>query len=426
MGGKEIVKHSPSTSIFGGRFFYGWIIVGILFMMAGLLMGIRLSFGVFFNSLEENFGLSSASTSSMFSVYWIFCGIFALFGGWLIDRFKPRLIMLGMGLATGLSLILVSQARTFWQVYLSYAVLLALGTGPNQPFLVTAISRWFRNRSKFSMAFGVVTAGGAAGTVVMAPFSAYLIINYGWRHSYLIIGVIALIGMLVLFAMFRNSPGKIGLQLDDSQKSQKREVSALPSSMLKEPTLKAVFCRSDFWFIALSFGAFGISLQLMLAHAVPFAIDKGISFAAASLILSIMSGANSLTRLVGGKSLSNGTKLKGMIAASLLAVALGSMIWASNTGTIYGIAAVVGVAWGVQTLAISILIREHFEGKHLGTITGAANVAFSIGSAIGPFVGGLLYDTFKNYLFAFVFAAGISVTSAILMMMVKNKHLSNT
>src|SRR5512138_496715 len=103
-------------------------------MLASLVIGtvsfgIRYSFGVFFNSLEMEFNLSRTAVSGIFSVYMILGGVFAIAGGWALDRFGPRKVALAMSLFTGFSLLVSSQVQASWQLYITYSLLLAVGTG---------------------------------------------------------------------------------------------------------------------------------------------------------------------------------------------------------------------------------------------------------------------------------------------------------
>jgi len=89
------------------KLFYGWIIVLIVFAINAIIGGISFSFGVFFKSIEIAFDLSRATTSSILSASMIFGCVFAILGGWGLDRYGPKVVVFSMGLFTGLSLILL-------------------------------------------------------------------------------------------------------------------------------------------------------------------------------------------------------------------------------------------------------------------------------------------------------------------------------
>ena len=72
------------------RIFYGWVIAvtGLVISLIGL--GARYSFGVFFKSLEAEFALTRGATSSIFSIYMLLCCVFAILGGWALDKYGPK------------------------------------------------------------------------------------------------------------------------------------------------------------------------------------------------------------------------------------------------------------------------------------------------------------------------------------------------
>ena len=115
--------------LFKNRFFYGWVIVASVFIINAIIMGTSFSFGVFFKSIEEQFELSRATTSAIFSLYLVLGCICAFAGGWLVDKYGPKITLLFVGLFTGLSFILSGQVNAAWQLFLTYSLLLALGAG---------------------------------------------------------------------------------------------------------------------------------------------------------------------------------------------------------------------------------------------------------------------------------------------------------
>ncbi|MCG6535120.1 MAG: MFS transporter, partial [Syntrophales bacterium LBB04] len=128
------------------KVFYGWVVV-IASLIIGLAgFGIRYSFGVFFKSIEMEFGLSRAATSGIFSAHMVGSSISTVLGGWALDRYGPRKLTCLMGVFTGLSLLLASQATAPWHLYMSYSLLLALGTGPIFPVVNSTSSQWFNRR----------------------------------------------------------------------------------------------------------------------------------------------------------------------------------------------------------------------------------------------------------------------------------------
>ena len=195
------------------RLFYGWVVVIASLIIISIVMGTRLSFGVFFKSLAKEFGLTRAETAGISSANMLLGCIFAIVSGWIADKFSLRILISLMGIFTGLSLILTSQAQSLWQLIIVYSFLLAMGTGGVFVISTSIIIRWFDRKRGF--AIGLATSGVGLGTVIMAPLAAYLIANLGWRMSYIVMGVIAWLFILPMAMLLRKNPSK---EISDSFK----------------------------------------------------------------------------------------------------------------------------------------------------------------------------------------------------------------
>ena len=127
---------SSNSTAEKGKLYYGWIVLLACFIIAVIGFGIQNSFGVFFKSLEVDFGLTRTLTSAIFSAFLLLCPVFGVLNGWILDHYGPRLIIILMGFFTGLSLLLTSWASAPWHLFASYSLLLAVGTGALFPVLM--------------------------------------------------------------------------------------------------------------------------------------------------------------------------------------------------------------------------------------------------------------------------------------------------
>ncbi|MBA7680664.1 hypothetical protein ES703_88985 [subsurface metagenome] len=205
------------------RLFYGWVVVIACLIIATVIYGINYSFGVFLKPLESEFGLTRGAISGVFSVYMLFGCVFGILGGWALDRYGPRVVALFMGLFTGLSLLLTSQANAPWQLFITYGLLLPLGTGATYMVIMATTSRWFDK--KRGLALGIASSGAGLGTLLMAPFATYLIANVGWRVAYIIVGLITWLVLIPLSRLLKKDPAEIGA-LPDGIKSVSSEGGA--------------------------------------------------------------------------------------------------------------------------------------------------------------------------------------------------------
>ena len=144
------------------KFFYGYVVVGISFLISMMIYGAMYTFTVFLEPLLAEFGWSRAATSGAFSLFMVFHGLLYIATGKLTDRFGPRIVITICSIFLGLGYILMSQINTIWQLYLVYGVIISIGVSGAFIPLASTIARWFI--LKRGMMTGILTAGVGVGT----------------------------------------------------------------------------------------------------------------------------------------------------------------------------------------------------------------------------------------------------------------------
>jgi len=381
------------------------VVVAAFLIFGGISYGTRFSFGVFFKSLEDEFNLTRVATSGIFSTYALLCPIFALLCGWALDRYGPKIIVFPMGIFTGLSLLLTSQVNNPWQLYITYSLLLAMGTGAAYSMLMATTARWFDK--KRGLAMGIASSGNGLGTAVIAPLASYLILTFNWRTALIILGVIASFAVTSSSLLLKKNPAEIGLIPDgakedhDAEKTGNREHVQLTGLSLHE-----AIRTPNFWFFAGSFLLWGVCSHLILTHIIPHTTDMGISSIRAAGILSLITGMTIPGRLVmGAVSDHIGKKRTAITCALIEIVALTWLVWARDLWTFYLFAVVFGLCYGGLSPPLFSLLGDIFGLRSLGIIMGALDFGWGIGSAIGPLLGGLAFDITNSYSSAFITAA---------------------
>ena len=388
------------------RLFYGWVVVATFLVIGTTIWGIRFSFGVFFKSIEAEFNLTRAATSGIFSAYMVLGGVFTILGGWALDRYGPRIIILVMGIFTGLSLLLTSQTNSLWQLFITYSLLLAVGTSSLYVVIMSTVSRWFDK--KRGLALGIASSGNGLGTLVMAPFATFLIARFDWYRTYLILGLIAWGIVLPLSRLLRRDPYEIGA-LPDGAKAEPTDKD-LPQPRAEEnnlqPTdlsLRQALRTRSFWLIIFSWLLYASSLFLVLTHLVPHVTDIGFSAAEGATVLSLVGGTSIVGRvLLGTISDRIGRKATGIICALVQAGAIAWLAWSQQLWMLYLFALIYGLVYGGMTPSMAALISDTFGLRKIGAILGVLDVGFGLGAAIGPVVGGLIFDVSKSYFTAFL------------------------
>ena len=402
------------------RVFYGWVVVVVFLVIGITFYGINLSFGVFFKSIETEFNLTRAVTSAILSANLLLAGLCSFVFGWALDRYGPRRVVLLMAVFAGLSLVLTSLTNSLWQLFITYSLLLALGTGPLYVVPMSAISRWFDK--KRGLAMGLSSLGAGLGTMIMAPFATYLITNYSWQTAYLVIGLIVWVVAVPLTRFLKRDPREIGAlpdgaKIEDTEQPLEKETS----HPAQHPFLPIVQNR-NFWIFAGIWFLFAACLFLMFTHLVPHLTDLGFSPIEAAGVLSLIGAAAIPGRLLMGIASDRmGRKLTFIISALLQAIAIVWLIWARDLWSLYIFALVYGFFYSGFGCCGAALISDSFKLENIGTVFGLLEVGFGIGAAIGPVVGGLIFDVRHSYTVAFQFGALAMLVATLLILMVKRK-----
>ncbi|HEY82721.1 MAG TPA: MFS transporter [Dehalococcoidia bacterium] len=400
--------------------FYGWVVVAVFLVIGITLYGIHFSFGVFFKSIEGEFNLTRAATSAILSANLLLAGACSFFAGWAIDRYGPKVVVLLMGAFAGLSLVLTSQTNALWQLFLTYSLLLAMGTGPLYVVPMSAVSRWFIK--KRGLAMGLASLGSGLGTVVMAPFATYLIASFDWRTAYLIIGLIAWLIILPLSRLLKRDPYEVGA-LPDGVKSgagdvEGEEAGTRPAGASLLPVLR----MRSFWLLASLWFLFAANIFLVFAHLVPHITDIGFSAAEAAGVLSVVGVAAIPGRLLMGIASDRlGRKLATITCLLIQAGAMVLLVWARDLWSLYLFAIAFGFFYSGFGSSGAALLSDTFPLGNIGAIFGLLEVGFGIGAAIGPVVGGLIFDLSGSYSVAFFIGAVVLLGATLLVALVRRE-----
>jgi len=192
------------------RVHYGWITLGVTFLVMLATAGAMGASGVIIAPLEAEFGWSNADISSALAVRLALYGLMGPFAAALINRFGVRPIV---GLAVGLIALGVAGTAgmgRLWQFELFWGVVVGLGSGMTALVLgATVATRWFSARR--GLAVGLLTASNATGQLVFLPMLAYVSGHWGWRAALALIVAILVVALALALLLLRDRPSDVGL-----------------------------------------------------------------------------------------------------------------------------------------------------------------------------------------------------------------------
>jgi OFA family oxalate/formate antiporter-like MFS transporter len=421
------MKSGEVDQVKAPRFFYGWVVVAAAFCVALVAYGVQYSFGIFIDPLTEDFGWSATLVTGAASLFMFSRGALAIFTGWVTDRYGPRIIVAIGGLFLGLGLILTSRSSTAWQLYLFYGLMGGFGLSVAYAPLMATVSRWFV--SKRGLAIGIVAAGIGAGTAVMSLLASHLVATYAWRLSYIIIGLLALIIIIPGAFLLRRSPEEKGLlPLGKAEATagdkENLNIAKKEGSLTSESagfSLKDAARTRAFWLLLTIIIFWSICVQMVMINIVYHAIKGlGILEGVAATFLSVIGISSIIGRpVMGAVSDRLGGKRTLVICLILQALAMFWLLRATDIWMLYLFAAVFGFAYGGCVPLLPVIAGEIFKLKAIGAIVGVQMLGVAIGGAIGPILGGYVFDVTGSYYLAFMVGGICTIVTLILLAFIR-------
>jgi len=405
------VRQSPRAE---PRFFYGYIVVVAAFFIMVAMWGTYFAFGIFFKPVLSEFGWTRAMTSGAFSLSMVLHGVLGIVTGGFTDRFGPRMVMTLCGFILGLGYFLMSQTSTIWQLYLFYGVIVGTGMGGAFVPLTSTVARWFVKRR--SMMTGIVLTGIGIGSLIAAPVAHWLVSMYDWRLSYVILGSMVLL-IVVLSAQFlRRDLTQVGHLPYDEHEGDEKGVNLGGKAF---SLIKAVTTR-QFWLVSGMLFCFGFCMFTITVHIVPHITELGISAASAASVLATAGGMSIIGNFVLGSAADRiGNRQVFIIGFIMMATVLFWLVPAAEAWMLYLFAVVFGFAHGGMGASESPLVAGLFGMSSHGLIFGVVGLGFTLGAAIGPFLAGHFFDITDSYQVAFLVCAAMSIVGLILTALLK-------
>ena len=372
---------------------------------------VRHSFSIFFPSILVDFGWARGSTAIMLSLNLLLYGIFAPIAGGLADRWNPRRVaLIGISMI-GLATIGCGFTQELWHFYLLFGVFIPIGMAfSGWPILGPALANWFTDRRGLAIALGQM---GGGLSFSYGFFVEFMISQVDWRYTFFIVAailVVVLLPVYFLFYHYRPSDKKLEPYISLKSKEdlkQKENTELIVEYLAKDWTLPRALKNYRLWLIATTYMLFwGIGYYLTLAHQVKFAEDMGYSSTFAASIFALFGIFLTLGMFSAGISDWIGREMTVFIAAVLAIGALVALVSVKDTShpwLLYVYAISFGYGGGLFSPSVVAGAADLFHGRHFGAIAGFLQTGMGIGGAIGPWLGGYIYDITGTYTNAFIF-----------------------
>ncbi|MDH4264344.1 MAG: MFS transporter [Deltaproteobacteria bacterium] len=391
-------------------FFYGWVIVAIIVVSMVLIYGIRHSFAVFFSRILQEFPWSRGNIAIMFSLNIFIYGFLAPVAGTLADRWKPRRMMpLGV-VILGLATAGCAFANKLWHFYFLFGFLMPLGSAfSGWPIMAPSLVNWFTKRKGLVLGLGQM---GGGLSFVYSIFVEFTISQMGWRNTFIILAVILVIFLLPLyFFFFYFRPEEKGLHSYGVEPTAPLPPPSAGGGVIRKPmiserTLSEVMRTPQLWLLVLSYALYwGVGCYLILAHQVKFTEDAGYSSLFSVSVFALFGITLFMGQLSGFISDWLGRE-KTVTLATLLSLgallALMSVRDTSQPWLLYGYSISLGYGAGLFSPTLFAASADIFHRRHYGVVAGLLLAGMGAGGAVGPWIGGYLFDLSGSYTNSFI------------------------
>lgn len=374
---------------------YGWVIVGVGIVATCIGQGAMMSLSIFLQPMTETMGWSRAGISTAAFLSWIAMGVGSLVWGALSDRFGTRVVVLAGGALLGLGMVTASRATSLDLFQVLFGVLVGFAAGAFYAPMMAASTRWFtRHRS---LAVALVSSGIGVGSMTVGPLARWIISSHDWRFAMLVIGDLAWLVVIPAALLLRQPPALPAAAEPDA--SGRRDFTA--GQALRTPQFAA---------IAFTHFACCAAHSGPIFHMVTHAIDRGVPAMAAATVLSVAGLASLSGKIVCGLVADRvGVKQTLLAGLALQAVSIVFYLFTRELGTFYALAISFGFAYGGVMPLYAVLVREYFGERIVGSVFGAVSTAATLGMALGPWAGGLVFDAVGSYAWMYIGSSAIGL-----------------
>jgi MFS family permease len=380
------------------RTHYRWIIVAAGGVLGCVAIGALFSLPVLLRPIAQDTGWSTTGISSAMTFAFLALALASIAWGNLSDRFGPRIVVLAGSLLLTTGLALASLATSLAAFQLLFGVIVGASAAAIFAPMMACVTGWFDTRR--ALAVSLVSAGMGMAPMTMSPLVAWLVGIHGWRTSLQIIAALVVAIMVPVAFLVRRPPALANA------------AATAPSGAAGEPALSIGQAMRSAPFLILVLTSF-LSCATHsgpIFHTVSYAVTCGIPLMAAVSIYSLEGLAGMGGRLVFGL-LGDRFGAARVLVLALLAQAIVALgyVYARELGSFYTVAALFGFTYAGVMPLFAVIARENFPLRMMGTVIGSTTMASSLGMAVGPVVGGLIYDSFTSYAWLFIgaFALGL-------------------
>lgn len=374
-----------------------WLMLGASLILA-LSLGTRHGFGLFLSPMSDDFGWGRGVFAFAIALQNLIWGIAQPFTGALADRFGAQRAIIVGGLLYAVGLVLMGLSDSPLSLSLSAGLLIGIGLSGTSFSVILGVVGGAVPVEKRSMAMGIAAAAGSFGQFAMLPGTLGLIGWLGWSAALVALGMMVAL-IVPLAAMVKDRP----------------QVSQGPQQTLGE-ALREACSHSGFWLLALGFFVCGFQVVFIGVHLPAYLVDQHLPAIVGTTVLALVGLFNVFGTYVAGwlggrrskpRLLSALYLARGVVITLFISVPL--TVW---TAYAFGIA--MGLLWLSTVPLTNGTVATMFGVRNLSMLGGIVFLFHQLGSFLGGWLGGYLYDHTGSYDLVWQISILLSVLAAAL------------
>ena len=381
-------------------------------------MGLRQTFGLFSNDFEVDCGISTTEFGLAIAIHAIIWGIFTPIAGRFAGKHGGNIITIFALILYGIGIFLLGNnfnTGAWFQINLGLLVGLGLA-GAAGPIIASQVTKHFPNENR-TKAAGLVTACGGLGMFVFPITSKFLMLETSWQNTFITFSIFLLLMCIPAYLM------KVPQSMKAPQNENLNDTKKSNDNVM--PILKESFAHNGFRLLILGFFVCGFQITLVATHVPKYVQDRGLEDWAGFAILSLIGLFNIFgTLLMGylGDKYSKKILLSGLYFLRAVSMLVFILLPASNiTAIAFGIS--FGVLWLATVPATNGIVAQIFGTKNLTMLFGIVFLSHQIGSFLGAYLGGLSYDVFGSFDYAWYLAIVLSIVATLLHLPIDEKPI---
>lgn len=379
-----------------------WRTPGVVLLCGGailtLSMGTRQGFGLFLQPMTFDLGWSRETFAFALALQNLIWGASQPFFGMIADRKGAAWVLVAGAVLYAIGLVLMAMSTTGWQFSLATGLFVGLAQGCTTFSIVFGVVSRIFPPERRSMALGLSSAAGSFGQFAMLPYTGTLISQFGWFNALLILAVsAALIAPLATVLV-----------------EKRGDAGSSPTQSVGQAVREA-FAHKSFLLLTAGYFVCGFQLAFITIHFPAYLVDKGLSANIGMFALALVGLFNIFGSFASGALGARYTKkylLSSIYFARSIVIALFIFTPVSEV-SVYLFSAAIGLLWLSTVPLTNGVIAGIFGVAYMSTLSGFVFFSHQIGSFIGVWLGGYLFDNTGSYQVVWLISIALGVFAAL-------------